>query len=93
MTANRKHIAHFVVCEQVSNFNTPKVSLHMTLDYDIKFVNKEISPFGGLSLFLKMLKRCRILKGRDAETLYADYIEGKRSYMDVTLEIRNRSMR
>ena len=35
--------------------------------------------------------KCRILKGRDAETLYADYIEGKRSYMDITLEIRNRS--
>ena len=33
--------------------------------------------------------KCRILKGRDAEELYADYIEGKRSYMDVTLEIRN----
>ena len=35
--------------------------------------------------------KCRILKGKDAETLYADYIEGKRSYMDVTLEIRNRN--
>lgn len=32
--------------------------------------------------------KCRILKGRDAETLYADYINGKRSYMDITLEIR-----
>ncbi|MBR3877592.1 MAG: hypothetical protein IKJ23_05365 [Bacteroidaceae bacterium] len=32
--------------------------------------------------------KCRILKGRDAETLYADYIDGKRSYMDITLEIR-----
>ena len=37
--------------------------------------------------------KCRILKGRDAEVLYADYIEGKRSYMDITLEIRNRSVR
>ena len=35
---------------------------------------------------------CRILKGRDAEMLYADYIEGVRSYMDITLEIRNRSI-
>ena len=33
--------------------------------------------------------RCRILKGRDAELLYADYIEGKRSYMDITLKIRD----
>ena len=27
-------------------------------DYDIKFDNKEITPFGGLSLFFKMLERC-----------------------------------
>lgn len=37
--------------------------------------------------------KCRILKGQDAETLYADYIEGKRSYMDISLEIRDRSRR
>ena len=37
--------------------------------------------------------KCRILRGRDTETLYADYIEGKRSYMDITLEIRNRTVR
>ena len=36
--------------------------------------------------------KCRILKGRDADTLYADYIEGRLSYMDITLEIRNRSL-
>lgn len=30
----------------------------MMRDYEIKFVNKEITPFGGLSLFLKMLDRC-----------------------------------
>ena len=30
----------------------------MMRDYDIKFVGKEITPFGGLSLFLKMLERC-----------------------------------
>ena len=30
----------------------------MMHNYDIKFVNKEITPFGGLSLFLKMLEKC-----------------------------------
>lgn len=35
--------------------------------------------------------KCHILKGKDPETLYADYIEGKRSYIDVTLSIRNNS--
>ncbi|MGN1245082.1 MAG: hypothetical protein ACI4UN_00470 [Muribaculaceae bacterium] len=33
--------------------------------------------------------KCRILKGRNEEELYADYIVGRRSYIDVTLEIRN----
>ena len=35
--------------------------------------------------------KCRILKGRDAETLYADYINGTRSYMEITLDIRDNS--
>lgn len=33
--------------------------------------------------------KCRILRGRDVETLYADYINGIREYIDITLEIRN----
>ena len=36
--------------------------------------------------------KCRILKGLDAETLYATYIDGSRPYIDITLELRNRSM-
>ena len=36
--------------------------------------------------------KCHILKGRDAEIVYADYINGKRSYMDITLEIRDRTI-
>lgn len=39
----------------------------------------------------EMCGKCRILKGKDVETLYADYIEGRRSYIDVTLDIRNKS--
>lgn len=38
----------------------------MMRDYDIKFVNKEITPFGGLSLFLKMLERCHFEDALDA---------------------------
>lgn len=33
--------------------------------------------------------KCHILKGRDAETLYTDYIEGRTSYLDNTKDIRN----
>ena len=32
--------------------------------------------------------KCNILKGRDPETIYTDYIEGKRSYMEATLSLR-----
>lgn len=35
--------------------------------------------------------KCKILRGREAEILYADYIDGKRAYMEITLEIRNRN--
>lgn len=35
--------------------------------------------------------KCHVLKGQDVGILYADYIEGRRSYMEVTLDIRNRS--
>ena len=36
-----------------------------------------------------MCGKCRILKGRSETELYADYINGKRAYKDITLEIRN----
>ena len=39
----------------------------------------------------EMCGKCRVLKGKDPETMYADYIEGKRTYMDVTLKVRNKS--
>ena len=35
--------------------------------------------------------KCRVLRGRVAEFVYTDHIEGKREYMDITLELRNRS--
>ena len=33
--------------------------------------------------------KCNVLRGREAEQVYADYIEGRRSYMEITFEIRN----
>ena len=37
----------------------------------------------------EMCGKCRILRGKEAENLYADYIAGKRTYMEITLEIRD----
>ncbi len=34
--------------------------------------------------------KCYILKGRDAEELFADYINGTREYIDISKEVRNR---
>ena len=33
--------------------------------------------------------KCSLLRGREAELVYADYIEGRRSYMEITFEIRD----
>lgn len=35
--------------------------------------------------------KCHLLKGRNEAELYSDYINGKRSYIDITLEIRGGS--
>ncbi|MCQ2208463.1 MAG: hypothetical protein MJZ02_09635 [Paludibacteraceae bacterium] len=32
---------------------------------------------------------CKFLRGRDAETAYADYIAGKREFIEITKEIRD----
>lgn len=32
--------------------------------------------------------KCRILRGRDPETLYTDYINGTSEYIETTLKIR-----
>ncbi len=37
----------------------------------------------------QLCAKCHVLKGRNEEMLYADYIDGKLSYMEITLEIRN----
>lgn len=34
--------------------------------------------------------KCHILRGRNEDKLYADYIDGKRPYMDITAEIKSR---
>ena len=37
----------------------------MLSNFDIKFVNKDITPFGGLSLFFKMLEKCNFTEVLD----------------------------
>ena len=63
---------------------TPDIE-HSTTDERRAFVQAQWQCLGNCELCGK----CHILKGRDPESLYADYINGKRSYIDVTLSIRN----
>ena len=57
-----------------------------TREERLEFVLNEWKCFHNCELCGK----CRTLKGRSEETLYADYISVKRSYMEITMEIRNR---
>ncbi len=58
---------------------------HSTKEERREFVQDKWRCLGNCELCGK----CAILRGRDAETLYADYIEGKRSYLEITLSIRD----
>ncbi len=57
---------------------------HSTREERLAFVQEQWTCLHNCELCGK----CHILKGRNEELLYADYIEGKRPYMDITLEIR-----
>jgi len=35
---------------------------------------------------------CAFLRGKEAETLYAEYIAGNRSFREITIEHRNESI-
>lgn len=45
-----------------ANFTTAYYQCGLMLDCDIRFVDKEITPFGGLSLLFKMLEKCQFDK-------------------------------
>ena len=33
--------------------------------------------------------KCNMLKGRDAEIVYEEYIEGRKTYIEITLALRD----
>ncbi len=33
--------------------------------------------------------KCKMLHGRDADEVYADYIAGKRDFLDITMQLRH----
>ena len=56
-----------------------------TREERLEFIRDEFRCLGNCPICGK----CSFLRGREAEDLYADYIEGHRSFRDITAEHRN----
>ena len=56
-----------------------------TREERLEFIREEFKCLGNCPICGK----CNFLRGREAEDLYADYIEGHRSFRDITAEHRN----
>jgi len=64
---------------------TPKIS-SSTKEERANFIRKEFECLHNCEICGK----CSFLKGRAAEEIYKDYIEGNRSFMEITIEQRQR---
>ena len=56
-----------------------------TREERLEFIREEFKCLGTCPICGK----CSFLRGREAEELYADYIDGLRSFCDITIEHRN----
>lgn len=63
---------------------TPDIE-YSTREERLEFVRNEFRCLGNCPICGK----CSFLRGREAEDLYADYIEGRRTFLDITAEHRN----
>ena len=60
-----------------------------TREERLEFIREEFKCLGNCPICGK----CSFLRGREAEVLYADYIEGHRSFRDITAEHRNNNIK
>ena len=56
-----------------------------TREERLEFIREEFRCRGNCPICGK----CSFLRGREAEDLYADYIEGRRTFREITTEHRN----
>ena len=56
-----------------------------TMEERLEFIREEFKCLGNCPICGK----CCFLRGREAEDLYADYIDGQRSFLEITTEHRN----
>ncbi|MGN0190408.1 MAG: hypothetical protein ACI39U_02010 [Candidatus Cryptobacteroides sp.] len=59
-----------------------------TMEQRLEYVRNQFRCLGNCPICGK----CSFLRGREAEDLYAGYIEGKRSFQDITAEHRNNNI-
>ena len=74
----------FVLSNGLDGMGTPDIE-SSTREERLEFVRNEFRCLGNCPICGK----CSFLRGREAEDLYADYIEGRRSFRDITAEHRN----
>ena len=60
-----------------------------TREERLEFIREEFKCLGNCPICGK----CSFLRGCEAEELYADYIEGRRSFRDITAEHRNNNIK
>lgn len=61
----------------------PEISAS-TKEQRLDFIKKEFRCLGNCEICGK----CSFLRGREAEDLYSEYIEGRRSFREITMEHR-----
>ena len=67
----------------LDGMETPDIETS-TREERLEFIRKEFKCLGNCPICGK----CYFLRGREAEDLYADYIEGRRTFRDITAEHR-----
>ena len=76
--------------KELNQFRTGIVSVvESTREERLEFIREEFKCLGNCPICGK----CSFLRGREAEDLYADYIEGHRSFRDITAEHRNNNIK
>ena len=76
--------AIFVIKNMQTEMTAPEIETS-TREERLGFIRDEFKCLGNCPICGK----CSFLRGREAEDLYADYIEGHRSFRDITAEHRN----
>jgi len=69
---------------QIILMSAPEISAS-TREERLEFVKDEFKCMGNC----RLCGNCVFLRGKEAEEVYSDYIEGKREYMDITKEWRD----